>query len=296
MAVGESPAVARYRLRVVLREARESKGLTQRQVAEALDWSLSKVNRIEGGEVTVSTTDLRALLQLYEIADAARVRDLLEHARTARRRAWWDQPEFREHLTPAMIASYQFEEQAAEIRSFRPTIIPGLLQTRAYATAILDFWSGDLSEADIATRLEVRMQRRGRIFSRDSAPKYLLILDESVLLREVGGPRVMSEQLYELLDHIRTGNIRVRVAPLVHPTIFLIAMFDVYTNDGEDVALYRERSWDDEIVYSPDTIRLHRELFERIWHECLSNEASAHLVEARAATLRTAAELARPDG
>lgn len=69
---GESPAAARRRLRLALRRARETAGLTQGKVAEALDWSVSKVNRIEKGDVTVSTTDLRALLELYGVVDRER--------------------------------------------------------------------------------------------------------------------------------------------------------------------------------------------------------------------------------
>ena len=69
----ESPAVARRRLRMALRKAREARDLTQADVARQLDWSLSKVNRIESGEVSISSTDLRALLGLIGIAQPERV-------------------------------------------------------------------------------------------------------------------------------------------------------------------------------------------------------------------------------
>src|SRR5215813_2073851 len=109
----ESPAVARRRLRLALRNAREAKGLTQAQVAERLEWSLSKVNRIEGGEVTVSNTDLQALLHLYEVAEPDRIEQLTEDGRAARRRGWWDQPRYRESTTPATLQLLQFESQAS---------------------------------------------------------------------------------------------------------------------------------------------------------------------------------------
>ena len=146
MASYEAPAVARRRLRLALRKAREAKGLTQAQVAEALDWSLSKVNRIETGEVTVSTTDLHALLRLFEVTDAAQVDRLVADARASRRRGWWDEPRYRQHLTPAMLQLFQFETEATTIRIFHPTLIPGLLQTRAYAEAALGVWRDRLSE------------------------------------------------------------------------------------------------------------------------------------------------------
>lgn len=296
MTVGESPAVARHRLRLALRRARLAKGLTQRQVAEALDWSLSKVNRMEAGEVTVSSTDLQALLRLFDVTDRDRVEQLIEEARAARRRGWWDQPEYREHLTSAMIQSVQFETEATAIRSFQPTVIPGVLQTRAYASAVVSIWGGELSEADRDSRLEVRARRREQLFSRPDPPEYLLVLDESVLLREVGGPRTMSEQLYDLLDLARAGRVNVRVVPLAHSALYAVGLFVIYAKDDEDVALYRESNLADEVLYSAETIGRHRELFERIWDQASSVEGSSHMIEARAATLRSAADRLRPDG
>jgi transcriptional regulator with XRE-family HTH domain len=304
MTVGESPAAARRRLRVALRSAREAKGLTQRQVAESLDWSLSKVNRIEAGEVTVTGTDLQALLRLFNITDPGRVEDLTTAGRAARRRGWWDQPHYREHLTPGMIQSVQFETEATAIRSFQPTLIPGVLQTRDYAAAIMNAWHDVSSEAefateDLTTRLDVRMLRREQLFSRPEPPAYFLALDESVLLREVGGPQVMSAQLYDLLEMARSGRVSVRVVPLSLAAIYAIGLFMIYASDDEDVALYRESSFDDELVYAPATIRQHRQVFERVWEQALNIDATMHLIEARAATLRSAAARAgqpAPDG
>lgn len=144
--VGEQPAVARLRLRLALRRARNAKRLTQRQVASALEWSLAKVNRIEAGDVTVSTTDLHALLRLLEVTEPNRVDDLVVTARAARQRGWWDAPEYRAHLTPAMIEALQFEIEASAIRNFQPGLIPGFLQTHGYATAILADLGRDLAE------------------------------------------------------------------------------------------------------------------------------------------------------
>src|SRR5262249_60734829 len=110
MASGDLPAVARRRVRMALREAREEKGLTQGQVAEAMEWSLSKVMRIESGEVTIAPNDLRFLLAYLEITDRARVDSLLQAAKTSRRRQMWsDEPRFREHTTQATRQLIQYE-------------------------------------------------------------------------------------------------------------------------------------------------------------------------------------------
>jgi transcriptional regulator with XRE-family HTH domain len=298
MAVGESPAVARHRLRLALRRAREAHGLTQRQVAKALDWSMSKVNRIEGGEVTMSSTDLHALLQLYGIADRETIQQLVERARASRQRGWWDQPEFREHLTPAIVQALQFERDAKVIRSFQPTLIPGTLQTPAYAAAIMGLTLWTLSDAGRDSRRKARLRRREQLLGRSDPPELLLILDESVLLREVGGPQVMREQLLDLLKLIQADRVVIRISPLTHAAVYAaFGLFTIYTGDDDDVALlYRESYEVDAVEYSPEVIDLHRQFFEQIWEQSLSTEASNHMIEARAAALRLSIDRLRHSG
>src|ERR1700753_3174748 len=97
MAEGDSPTIARLRVRIAIREAREAAGLTQAQVAESMEWSHSKVIRIENGDNTISINDLRTLLGLLQVSDKALIGSLLADARTARsrvrsKRVWWEQP------------------------------------------------------------------------------------------------------------------------------------------------------------------------------------------------------------
>lgn len=286
MVSGESPAVARRRLRLALRRARDACGLTQTQVAEALDWSLSKVNRIEKGDVTVSSTDLRALLELFGVTDGDQTALMVQDARTARRRGWWDEARYREHLTSATIQLLQFETQASAIRVFQPTLIPGILQTPAYAQSVVDFWQGQLSDEDRAVRLEVRMRRRDHVLTRPDLPHYLLILDESVLLREVGGPRVTAEQLRALLVSMRERHVVMRVLPLAAGAFMMLGQVVIFDlGDEENAVLYRESILADEIIHLASHVRFHRQIFEQMWERSLSEEASARLVEARAAML-----------
>lgn len=296
MVSGESPAVARRHLRLALRKAREAKGFTQGQVAEALDWSLSKVQRIESGDVTVSSTDLQAMLARFGVTDPERIDQLIETARASRRKGWWDDLKYREHLTPATMQLLQFESEASAIRYFHPTLLPGLLQTPAYAEFILNFWNNELSEADRAVRLEVRMRRREFVLGRPDPPQYLLVLDESVLFREVGGPQVMAEQLHELLKLMREPNIIARILPYSAANLPELNPFIVFDfGDEENAVLYREAQLADEIVHLPDRIRLYRGRFEHMWAEALSEDATARLIEARAATMLSSADRPRPD-
>jgi transcriptional regulator with XRE-family HTH domain len=285
--VSESPAVARRRLRLALRRAREASGLTQGQVAESLEWSLSKVNRIENGDVTVSSTDLRALLGLLGVTDTDTVERMTQDARVSRQRGWWDQPQYREHQTAATLQLLQFESEATAIRSFQPTVIPGLLQTRAYAETILNYWVQLPAETREA-RLEMRMQRRAHVIERPDPPKYLVVLDESALLRAFGGAKTMAEQLEDLVSFVNHPSVVIRVVPLAGDD-GLTTMIDAFTvfdlGDEENAVLYRETGITDEITHTSDTVRHYRRNFEQVWDVALSEEASARRIKARVAAL-----------
>jgi transcriptional regulator with XRE-family HTH domain len=285
----ESPAAARRRLRLAVRKAREAIGLTQGQVAEQLYWSISKVNRMENGEVTISPTDLSALLNLFGVTNKDVVNEMSRDAKAAKQRGWWHESRYREHVTPATLQLLQFESEATAIRCFQPTLVHGVLQTPAYAAAVMDLWSDDLAETDRATRLDVRARRRDQLLGQPDPPAYLLILDESVIMRDIGGPAVMAEQLESLLDVIdRHPLIVVRIIPLADGArISLLGAFTICDLDQEaNAILYREISLDDSIELGGGGIGPYRERFERTWELALSPEQSRRLILAQAATLR----------
>ncbi len=276
----EPPAVARRRLRLALRRLREAKGVTQGQIAEALEWSLSKVNRIESGDVTISNTDLRALLGLLGVTESATIEQFTDDARASRRRGWWDEQQYREHLTPATLQVLQFETEATAIRVFQPTLFPGLLQTPEYAKAVLERWQERLSDAATSTRLAVRLRRPAQVLDRPDPPTYLLIIEESVVMRDVGGPEVMAGELRHALASSRADRAIIRVLPLARSAMSMLGAFTIFDlGDEENAVLYRESAWGDEIVHSSDEIGLHRQTFDQMWHECLSQTASQRLIE-----------------
>jgi transcriptional regulator with XRE-family HTH domain len=301
MAADETPAGARHRLRIALRRAREETGLTQSQVADALESSLSKVQRIESGEVSVSNSDLKALIALYGITDSNRVDQLVQSARatrtTSRRKGWWEQPRYRQHLTAALSQFLQFEQEATAIRVYNPSLFPGLLQTPDYALVVLDFWRAELSKEAREVRWEVRMRRRADFLERSQSSRYYLLLDESVLHRVVGGPKVMHDQLREILSFIRQGKIMARVVPYARAApLAMLNHFSILSLDGDDDAiLYQEAQLADFIEQSPPRIRLYRERFEKLWELALSEEATERLVEAKAAALLSALDRDTPD-
>lgn len=298
MATDDTPAVARRRVRLALRRAREDKRLTQTQVAEAMEWSLSKVMRIESGEVSVSPTDLRALLPLLGVTDGPEMEQLFTDARVARRQRWTVKPEYREHLTPALVQLMQFEQEAAAIRYFHPLLIPGLLQTPAYAAEIFRIHVAGLSEERIRVRIEARLDRRKRLLAQANPPQYLAILDESVLYREIGGPEVMGEQLVDLLEVMATTpTLEIRVLPFTAGIpIALLGPFSILDMGDQSPILYREGPRGDEIVASHRDLDEHHDIFERLWPRAYGDAETRRIIQQRADALLDAARRSRPSG
>lgn len=198
--------IARRRLRDALRRLREAAGFTQRQVAEEMDWSLSKLIRIEAGQVTVSTTDLRALLQHYGVSEPDEVGRLVTLAKSVRERAWWSV--YKTVTTPTHLAFVAYESSASVIRNFEPLLIPGLLQTPEYAREILRMEGLD----NLDDHVELRMARQD-LLTRDDGPEVHFIMDHAVIRRAVGGPAVMRRQLRHILELAKSPRVTVRIVP-----------------------------------------------------------------------------------
>ncbi len=291
MPTADTPAVARQRVRGALRRARETRQLTQGQVADAMEWSLSKIMRIEKGEVNISPADLRMLLGYFEITDPVEVKRLMDDARIARKTRSPTDTAYREHLPSALLQLMQFEQEAIAIRHYASVIMPGILQTAAYAEAVFATFAEDFDEATVRTRIEARLSRREQVLYRPDPPEYLLILDESVLYRKIGRAAVMGEQLNQLLAMMRETPLSVRVVPFDAPTsIAILGPFTLVDLGDESSVLYRESFKDDEIVHSARLIERHRTVFDQMWSTSLGDAESAERVRQRAAEL-----LAQPE-
>jgi transcriptional regulator with XRE-family HTH domain len=206
MARRETSAVRLRRVRAELRRFREDSGHTQKAVAEALGWSTSKVIRIETGAVQVSTSDVMALLHFYGIHDPDTATDLVAATRT-RDQDWWT--EYRSVFSQQFLNFLGYEDSATRIRGYSTLVVPGLLQTEEYATALLVDYEPQL-HPDLG--LHIRM-RRQQLLDRSSCPELLFILDEAVIQRWVGGPAVMARQLRRLKELAQHPRIRMRIVP-----------------------------------------------------------------------------------
>ena len=272
MAEVVSPTVARRRVRLALREAREVAELTQLQVAEEMEWSLSKVIRIENGDVSISPNDLRPLLSYLGIKDRVQANSLIADAKIARTRAhvsWWDQPEYRD-LPGELRRYFEYEAVAVEIRTFSIRYIPGPLQLPEYASALTGPLDEELGEYRSKAAATARRLRRDSVLSRlGSTLKYYAVLDEAVFMRSTGGPAVFGAQLSELHGLATSGRVQIRMLPFsLDVPIANNAAFDLLSlgDDAGNEVMYRENGVADELIEDKPSTTRHLNRFDHLWH------------------------------
>jgi transcriptional regulator with XRE-family HTH domain len=238
-----------------LRRLREQKNMTAEQVAERLLVSQSKISRLENGRRSISQRDVRDLCGVYEVEDERVVESLMQMAKDSRQQGWW-------HAFGDIPYSVYIglETDAESLRVYEPQIIPGLLQTRGYAEAVIRGALPESTPADIDKRVTVRTRRQDRIKGEERPLRLWAVIDEGALRREVGNKQLMIEQLEHLVEQSHLPHVTVQVLPFemgAHPGIsghYAILEFpdasdssvvyiegvtsDLYLEKAQDVAKY----------------------------------------------------------
>lgn len=283
----QSPAVERRRLRAELRRARQDAGLTQEAVAAEMDWSLSKVIRIETGSVGISTNDLKALLRLYHVADAKRTKELVALAPASRKRSWWGK--YRGTIPPTYFQYLEYEETASVIRHYESLLIPGLLQTPDYATTVIKQYRANFPDKTAQDRLEIRMTRQ-RLLDRPNAPDLFFILDEAVISRLMGDKGLRLEQIRRLISLASRPNVRIEILPFgagLHRGMaenFVILEFSSSTDTD---VLYFESARDSLFSHGEaEEISIYRELFVDLQRISLGSAESLAYLKDRETEIR----------
>ncbi|MGH3096499.1 MAG: helix-turn-helix domain-containing protein [Streptosporangiales bacterium] len=227
------PTVPRWRLGELLDDLQKQADVSNEATAKELGCSTHKLRKIFGGQVGVAKQELRAMLALYGVDDQALHERLDELATLSRQRAWWSK--YTRYIAPPYATFIGFEYAATSMRNWQPVIMPGLLQTEAYARALCE--ANRLAPDDVEHYVDVRMARQQHVWG-DGAPDALFVLDESVLHRTIGGPHVLREQLERLLD---PPGGTLRFVPLnhrAHPGA--AGSLSIFEFPGE---LYRPVAW-----------------------------------------------------
>ncbi|MBP2403150.1 Helix-turn-helix [Streptomyces netropsis] len=253
--------VQRRQLRTELKKARTKAGLTQLEVAARMDWSPSKLIRIEAGQVGVSTNDLRALLHEYGIVDQQRLDYFLELARASRKMPY---REYRGLLPKPYMDLLSYEVAASIVRSFEPLVIPGLLQIEEYTRATSLAFAPHITGERMDRAVEARLQRQ-ELLESEHRPEFFFIIDEAAIHRWTGGPGVMKSQLLHLKEMATRPGISIQIVPFsVGAHVGLQGSFVLLEFNGEmDDILYLEKTSGDS-VFSDDTEATSRYL-ETFW-------------------------------
>ncbi|MEU4425309.1 helix-turn-helix transcriptional regulator [Actinoplanes sp. NPDC024001] len=255
-------------------------------VATALGWSESKLSRIETAHTGISESDLDRLLTLYGVAveDRSRLRDL---ARRGRARAWWTP--YRSSVPDPYDEYLALEAEAVRISEWEAQVVPGLLQTDEYARAVIETGADIEDTATIQHRLALRMARQA-VLTRDPPPGLRIVIDQGVLLREVGGPEVQARQLARLYEASNRPGVELLILPFqagAHAGLiesFLVLEFPDGTRnpvvhiEGLTGGLFRVK---------PEEIDVYQDAFDDLLERALSPE------ESRTAIAETRDHLAR---
>jgi len=198
-----------------LRRLRERAGVSRSDAGWTIRASESKISRLELGRVGFKERDVEDLLSLYGVTEARERERLLELAREANNRGWWHRYG---DVTPDWFDAYLGLEAAAElIRTYEIQFVPGLLQTADYARAVARLTPGNARADEEIERIVALRTRRQRVLDREPPLKLWAVIEESVLLRPIGGFDVLRDQLDALREAARRPNVTLQIVPLRSP-------------------------------------------------------------------------------
>ncbi|MEU6460914.1 helix-turn-helix transcriptional regulator [Streptomyces sp. NPDC046976] len=275
--MSERTTTRRRQLGAMMRKLRARKGLTLEEAGRLVGISKATVSRYETQAGPVKWVIVEALCREYGATEAER-ETVVGLAKGAKQQGWWHS--FADSIPESMNLLLTLEDEAVRESHFSCVYVPGLLQTRAYSTALQKANEVPLEQAEIDRLVDIRMKRQ-EILTRPKAPRLWAILDESVVRRVVGSPQIMKEQLDRLLEANESPHITLQVLPFskgAHAAAlgsFVIfggaePALDVVYVDFHTGSLFLEK--DEEL----DRYRL---AFEYLQAQALDMEASSALIE-----------------
>lgn len=263
----------------MLRQLREQNSLTLKEAGEYLQKDLSSISRFELGTFPVRRGDLLALMDLYGIDDKSQRETLLNLCGEVWQTGWWDKYSG-DDLWGSTIDLVWLESRAEAIRVFAALTIPGLLQTPAYAHALISVVDRGVGDEQVGRWVDLRINRQ-KVLDGENLNEYTVLLDESALRRTIGGPEIMAQQLSHLQKVAESERISIRVLPFdigAHPSpegaftlLDLGAPFSTVAHiESRGGGIYLERGEVDKLV----------EVYDRLQEMSLSPEDSAAFIAA----------------
>jgi transcriptional regulator with XRE-family HTH domain len=266
----------------VARRLRERLGRTVEEIANALDWSPSKLSRIENARIGVQVSDVRLLLESYRVEKRHKA-EVLALAQAATEQGWW--AEYRDVLSGEFGTYVALEDEARIALTFTTYAVPGLLQNREYAHRILD--SGRViaisTPREVERRLDLRM-RRQEVLRRDDSLTLSAVIDESVLLRTIGDRSIMRGQMIDLLELAMLPTVHVHVLPLdvdrepIFADDFTLLEFAPAYDVGFPDVVYMDSLSTMSVLQDDTTTHMYRLCWDALRSVSLSADESLHRI------------------
>ncbi len=269
-----SPTVRGRRLMRELTRLRQAQGLSLETAAQRLDFSKSKLYRLEAGRSRITLDDLEDMLDLYAARSPQR-EALVQLGRDARKRGWWTA--YSDVFTGSYVG---LESEAARIQ-VNAHIVPGFLQTEDYARAVIAATRPALEPGEVDRRVTARTARQNALFGRAEPPEIHVVLDEGALRRQVGGPGTMSAQLAALADAATRPRLTLQVLPFaVGANAGMEGEFVILTfPDPEDPPVaYAEGLMGDVYLESEEEIDVYNLAWSHLVNSALGPDESASLI------------------
>ncbi|MFF9673823.1 helix-turn-helix domain-containing protein [Streptomyces eurythermus] len=277
MPAGGRPTVRSRRLGTALRQYRQAAKLDQPQAAEVIATSQARISRIESGHATPRVIEVRLLLDAYGITDAdvrAKLEDLAKHSKN---RGWW--LEHAEHIRPDYLDHIALEDDATYIREWQPVMVPGLLQTPAYAEAVIADGPHYIESERVAQLVKVRLARQAKI--EEGGASYTAILWEAVIAHPLMNAEVHREQLAAILEIGKRKNVTVQVLPFSAGALAgYSAPFYSFSFDEEPTveAVAMDNLRGTSVLEGPEDLAAYANAFDLLRSAALAPEASAKLI------------------
>ncbi|MEU6538060.1 helix-turn-helix transcriptional regulator [Streptomyces sp. NPDC047000] len=277
MPAGGRPTVRSRRLGSALRRYRLAAKLDQPQAAEVIAAHQTRVSRIETGHVTARPIEIRAMLKAYGVDDPE-VRGKLEAlAKQSNRRGWW--LEHAAHLRPDYLDHIALEDDATYIREWQPVLVPGLLQTAAYAGAVIEEGPDYVAPDAIDQLVRVRQGRQAKIA--EGGASYTAILWEAVVVHPLVGVDTHRQQLAAILEAGKRKNVTVQVLPFGAGALAAsTSAFSSFSFDSEPVveAVTLENLRGTSVLEAPEDLTAYANMYDQLRSAALASEASARLI------------------
>ncbi|MEV4974966.1 helix-turn-helix domain-containing protein [Streptomyces scopuliridis] len=276
MASNVNPTVRRRRLGQELRRLRELKGMTAEEVAERLLVSQSKISRLENGRRSISQRDVRDLCGVYEVEDQRIVDSLMQMAKDSRQQGWW-------HAFGDIPYSVYIglETDAASLRVYEPQVVPGLLQTRPYAEALINGALPESPVLDVEKRVGVRLRRQDRISTPDDPLRLWAVVDEAALRRRVGDRQLMREQLEHLVEQSQLPHVTVQVLPFdmgAHPGITGHYAILEFPDASDSSVVYIEGVTSDLYLEKANDVQRYSVMYEHLRAQALNADQTRQFI------------------